>query len=118
MDNLERWEDLVHAAQVKVLMEHSVNPHNAQMIPPTGPPALDTVSEISNTLARLVPLLMYQKARLEQMELGRDYTMVKAWTKQTEAMIESLGVGSVSIARTLQRHGYTTTPRSPGSSMG
>lgn len=78
----------------------------ATEIPATGPEPLNVTSEITHTLVRLAVLLEWQKARVQQMELGIDYTMVNRWVNGTAAEIEGLGLTHLGIARVLTKRGY------------
>lgn len=103
----ELWEQEVEQAFKRIwALETTMDA--AAVMPPTGPPELDVTNEIIRTLARSYCLLQYQKARISLMgpELGRNYTMVNQWRRNAAAMIESLGITSIGLSKTLTQCGF------------
>lgn len=100
------WGEAQHQATLKLLYPLYADPSQTISYPATGPDQLNVTREITLTLARLAVLLEWQKARVEQMELGIDYTMVNRWVRGTAAEVEGLGLSHLGIVRVLTKRGY------------
>lgn len=96
--SFQLWYDLLASERAAA--------YDAGDAPATGPELLNVTQEIGTTLVRLAVLLEWQKARVEQMELGIDYTMVNRWIRGTAAEVEGLGLSHLGIARVLTKRGY------------